>query len=144
MSLNKFTDFEGLDLNLKIGCDELKCKNPPWNAGGGVKLVGGQLYNNLDVSGVNHLYINDIDIGGTTAVLTGLQGGEDGQLLTITAGGAGGFVDIRNNATTGAPNEEVILTQTQADITIPVAGNTNGVATLQYIASLNKWLCNAN
>jgi hypothetical protein len=144
MSLNKFQQFEGYDLNFKVGCDELKCNKLIIEEGGRIKLVGGVFYNNLDVSGITSLYINEPDVGGNTAVINGLQGGIDGQIITVTAGSFGGFVEFRHNATTGAPNEENLFTQTQANITIPNPPSTyNGRAILQFVASQNKWLCNA-
>ena len=143
MSLNKFQDFEGYDLKFKVGCEELKCDKLSI-VGGRIKLEGGVSYNNLDVSGVSSLYINEISLGGDTAIINGLQGGVDGQVITITAGSFGGKCELRHNATTGAPNEENLFTQTLANITIPNPPSSfNGVATLQYVASQNKWLCNA-
>ena len=145
MSLNKFQDFEGYDLKFKVGCEELKCDKINIGEGGRVKLVGGTTYNNLDVRGISSMYINEpAGVGLTKAIINGLQGGVDGQVITISAGSFGGIVELRHNSATGAPNEENLFTQTLANIIIPdYITNNNGVATLQYVESQQKWLCYA-
>lgn len=142
MSLNKLTDSSTRKEWMNINCEDVECKtlscdNPPWNHGGGLKLTPLQTYSALDVSGVNHLYLNEAG----EATLNSLAGGVEGQLLTITVGGFGGFLIIKNEFAIGAPNEQIIVLQNQLDNTIPKAPLIVGTATLQYVANQSRWIC---
>jgi len=142
MSLNKIsssaTRKEWMNINcVDIECKTLSCDNPPWNHGSAIKLLPLTTYTALDVTGVNHLYIN----GAGTATLNSLAGGVEGQLLTITAGGFGGICLIKHEFAVGAPGEQIILNQDQLDNSIPKLPLVVGTATLQYVAAQSRWIC---
>lgn len=141
MSLNKFTDSSVRKEWMNINCADMECKtlscdNPPWNHGSAIKLNPLQTYTALDVTGVNHLFVNE----GGPAYLDSLAGGVDGQILTVTVGGFGGGVIIKNEFASGAPGEQIIKTQDGLDNTLPAPPALTGVATLQYVASQVRWV----
>jgi hypothetical protein len=140
MSLNKFTDSvvrkEWMNINAKdIKCETLECDNPPWNQGGGLKLESFQVYNALNVAGINHVYLN----AGGLSTINSFAGGVDGQLLTVSAGGFGGQLELKEQFATGTPGEQILLLANSTTTTIPISPLVVGVATCQYVANESRW-----
>ncbi len=99
-----------------------------------VRLEGTQsAYNVSDVSTI----INSNTLANLT--LNSLAGMVDGQSLTLIANNSG-VITIKNNTTTGAPGEQIILTNTGSDIVIPDGGQ-NGTVYITYDATQGRAYC---
>lgn len=134
MSLNHLIE-NSIKEYLNPGCNQLRSNRLV----SGVSHLANGTLGAVDVSNINVL-IKDFSL---LTTLQSLANGVDGQVINILAAsnGAGPSLTIKNNVSVGF--DQVISTQTNADISIPSGVNIVGSATLVYSSVAGKWYCYA-
>jgi hypothetical protein len=135
MSLNKFTSSAVRKQWMNINANEVKCAS--FEVDDKLKLTPMTTYSALDVSNISTLWTTDPGM----VIIESLAGGSDGQIVHIMVGGFGGQVLLKEQLSTGAPGEQLIMTQLATDILFPVPPATVvGYAKLLFDEAQNRWL----
>ena len=141
MSLNKFTNADyGVKKEwMSVNCKDITCETLTQTGGGGTLEMAGNFINTA-VLGITKI----INTTANSYTIISLQEGYNGQVIDIFTFPTGSEVVVIHNSGTGAPNEKVIMCQSNLDMDVRVdtpLGFTLGCAKLIYSTTLGYWVC---